>query len=108
MAREAAKSGLEAGMLRADDFDLGTNLWIVFAGRFDNQESAERQAGNLAERYPGAYATWSSRRASPVPVAADHPPPARPAARAGTKRGSPPRARHSIDAATEAASAPRS
>ena len=41
----------------SDDFDLGTNLWIVFAGRFDNQESAERQAGNLAERYPGAYAT---------------------------------------------------
>ena len=44
-------------MLRADDFDLGTNLWIVFAGRFDNQESAERQAANLGERYPGAYAT---------------------------------------------------
>jgi len=57
VALEAAKSGLEAGMLRSDDFDLGTNLWIVFAGRFDNQESAERQAGNLAERYPGAYAT---------------------------------------------------
>jgi hypothetical protein len=44
-------------MLRSDDFDLGTNLWIVFAGRFDTQESAERQAGNLGERYPGAYAT---------------------------------------------------
>jgi hypothetical protein len=57
VAEEAAKSGLEAGMLRSDDFDLGTDLWIVFAGRFDNQESAERQAGNLAERYPGAYAT---------------------------------------------------
>ena len=57
VAEEAAKSGLEAGMLRSDDFDLGTNLWIVFAGRFDTQESAERQAGNLGERYPGAYAT---------------------------------------------------
>jgi hypothetical protein len=57
VAEEAAKSGLEAGMLRSDDFDLGTNLWIVFAGRFDNQQSAESQAGNLAERYPGAYAT---------------------------------------------------
>jgi hypothetical protein len=57
VAEEAAKSGLEAGMLRSDDFDLGTDLWIVFAGRIDNQESAERQAGNLAERYPGAYAT---------------------------------------------------
>lgn len=57
VAEEAAKTGLEAGLLRSDDFDLGTNLWIVFAGRFDSQESAERQAGNLAERYPGAYAT---------------------------------------------------
>jgi hypothetical protein len=57
VAEEAAKSGLEAGMLRSDNFDLGTNLWIVFAGRFDNQQSAESQAGNLAERYPGAYAT---------------------------------------------------
>ena len=57
VAEEAAKLGLEAGMLRSDDFDLGTNLWIVFAGRFDNQASAERQAGNLGERYPGAYAT---------------------------------------------------
>jgi hypothetical protein len=57
VAREAAKSGLEAGMLRSDDYDLGTGLWIVFAGRFDTQDSAERQAGNLAKRYPGAYAT---------------------------------------------------
>jgi hypothetical protein len=57
VAREAAKSGLEAGLLRSDDYDLGTGLWIVFAGRFDTQESAERQAGNLGERYPGAYAT---------------------------------------------------
>jgi predicted nucleic acid-binding Zn ribbon protein len=57
VAREAAQSGLEAGVLRADDFDLGTDLWIVFAGRFDSQPSAERQAENLGERYPGAYAT---------------------------------------------------
>ena len=57
VAVEAAKTGLEAGLLRSDDYDLGANLWIVFAGRFDNQESAERQAGNLGERYPGAYAT---------------------------------------------------
>jgi hypothetical protein len=57
VAEEAAKSGLEAGMLRSDDFNLGTDLWIVFAGRFDNQQSAERQAANLAERYPGAYPT---------------------------------------------------
>jgi hypothetical protein len=57
VAREAAQSGLEAGLLRSDDYDLGEGLWIVFAGRFDSQSSAERQAGNLAARYPGAYAT---------------------------------------------------
>jgi hypothetical protein len=57
VAREAAQSGLEAGLLRSDDYDLGEGLWIVFAGRFDSQASAERQAGNLAARYPGAYAT---------------------------------------------------
>jgi DNA-directed RNA polymerase subunit RPC12/RpoP len=57
VAREAAQSGVEAGLLRSDDYDLGTNLWIVFAGRFDTQASAERQAGNLEKRYPGAYAT---------------------------------------------------
>jgi len=57
VAREAAQSGLEAGLLRSDDYDLGTGLWVVFAGRFDSQASAERQAGNLAARYPGAYAT---------------------------------------------------
>jgi hypothetical protein len=57
VAEEAAKSGIEAGMLRSDDFNLGTGLWIVFAGRFDSQASAERQAANLAERYPGAYPT---------------------------------------------------
>ena len=56
VAREAANSGLEAGLLRSDDYDLGTGLWIVFAGRFDTQASAERQAANLGERYPGAYA----------------------------------------------------
>ena len=57
VAREAAQSGLEAGLLRSDDYDLGEGLWIVFAGRFDSQASAELQAGNLADRYPGAYAT---------------------------------------------------
>jgi SPOR domain len=56
VALEASQSGLEAGLLRSDDYDLGTGLWIVFAGRFDTRESAGRQAQNLADRYPGAYA----------------------------------------------------
>jgi len=57
VALEAAQSGLEAGLMRSDDYDLGTGMWIVFAGRFDTQASAERQAANLGERYPGAYPT---------------------------------------------------
>jgi predicted nucleic acid-binding Zn ribbon protein len=55
-AREAAQTGLEAGVLRSDDYNLGEGFWIVFAGRFDTQASAESQASNLAARYPGAYA----------------------------------------------------
>jgi hypothetical protein len=55
LARGAARSGIEAGLLRADDFDLGSDLWIVFAGRFDTRAGASRQAVNLAGRYPGAY-----------------------------------------------------
>jgi SPOR domain len=55
LARDAARSGIEAGMLRSDDFNLGTGLWIVFAGRFNTPEGAARQASDLAERFPGAY-----------------------------------------------------
>lgn len=55
VARDAARSGIETGLLRSDDYDLGTGLWIVFAGRFDTRRGAERQAANLGERYPGAY-----------------------------------------------------
>jgi hypothetical protein len=55
LARSAARSGIEAGMLRSDDYNLGTGLWIVFAGRFNTAEGASRQASDLAERFPGAY-----------------------------------------------------
>jgi SPOR domain len=55
LARQAARTGIEAGLLRADDYDLGSGMWIVFAGRFDTREGASRQAIDLAERFPGAY-----------------------------------------------------
>jgi sporulation related protein len=55
VAKEARASGLEAGMLRSEPYDLGTGLWIVFSGRFTTPEGAARQASQLAERYPGAY-----------------------------------------------------
>jgi hypothetical protein len=54
-AKEARASGLEAGLLRSDPYDLGTGLWIVFSGQFTTPEGAERQAAQLAGRYPGAY-----------------------------------------------------
>ena len=55
VALQAARSGIEAGLLRADDYNLGSGLWIVFAGRFDSPQGAVRQASDLAERFPGAY-----------------------------------------------------
>ena len=55
VAKEARGSGLEAGLLRSDPYDLGTGLWIVFSGRFTTPEGAQRQAAQLADRYPGAY-----------------------------------------------------
>jgi zinc-ribbon domain/SPOR domain len=55
VAREARGSGLEAGMLPSDPYDLGTGLWIVYSGQFTTRQGAQRQASQLARRYPGAY-----------------------------------------------------
>jgi hypothetical protein len=55
VAREALKSGLEAGLMPSDPYNLGTGLWIVYSGRFTTREGAQRQASQLARRYPGAY-----------------------------------------------------
>jgi hypothetical protein len=55
VAKEARSSGLEAGLLPSDPYNLGTGLWIVYSGQFTTPEGAERQATQLADRYPGAY-----------------------------------------------------
>jgi hypothetical protein len=55
VAKEALASGLEAGMLRAEEFGLGQGLFVVFAGRYQSREQAGVRAARLAERYPGAY-----------------------------------------------------
>jgi DNA-directed RNA polymerase subunit RPC12/RpoP len=55
VAKEARASGLEAGLIRSEPYDLGSGLWIVFSGRFTTPEGAERQAAQLGDRYPGAY-----------------------------------------------------
>lgn len=55
VAKEARASGLEAGLIPSDPYNLGTGLWIVYSGRFTTREGAQAQAGQLADRYPGAY-----------------------------------------------------
>ena len=55
VAKEARSTGLEAGLMSSDPYDLGTGLWIVYSGQFTTPEGAQRQASQLAERYPGAY-----------------------------------------------------
>jgi hypothetical protein len=55
VARQAARSGLEAGIVDAGRFDLGSGLWIVFSGRYESREKAAVDAVRLRERYPGAY-----------------------------------------------------
>ena len=55
VAREARRTGLEAGLLPSDPYNLGTGLWIVYSGQFTTREGAARQASQLAGRYPGAY-----------------------------------------------------
>jgi hypothetical protein len=55
VAKEARSTGLEAGLMPSDPYDLGTGLWIVYSGQFTTPEGAQRQASQLAERYPGAY-----------------------------------------------------
>lgn len=55
LAREARGSGLEAGLIRSEPYNLGSGMWVVFTGRFDTFEGAARQAAGLQQRYPGAY-----------------------------------------------------
>ena len=55
MAWAAARSGLEAGLLRSDDYDLGEGLWLVFAGRFKTAAAARAPGGRSGRRYQGAY-----------------------------------------------------
>jgi hypothetical protein len=61
VAKQARASGLEAGLIRSEPYDLGTGLWIVFSGQFTTPEGAQSQAAQLAGRYPGAYAQHVQR-----------------------------------------------
>jgi DNA-directed RNA polymerase subunit RPC12/RpoP len=55
VAKQARASGLEAGLMRSEPYDLGTGLWIVFSGQFTTRDGAARQAAQLSDRDPGAY-----------------------------------------------------
>jgi hypothetical protein len=55
VAKQARATGLEAGLMPSDPYDLGSGLWIVYSGRFTTPQGAQAQAAQLAGRYPGAY-----------------------------------------------------
>ncbi len=54
-ADEATAGGVEAGVLRSDDYGLGQGFWIVYAGTYEDQDAAAAEADELGNRYPGAY-----------------------------------------------------
>ncbi len=54
-ADTAKANGVEAGVLRSDDYGLGQGFWIVYAGAYDDQDAASAEASELAASYPGAY-----------------------------------------------------
>jgi predicted nucleic acid-binding Zn ribbon protein len=54
-ADEASAGGVDAGVLRSDDYGLGQGFWIVYAGTYEDQQEAAAKADELGEQYPGAY-----------------------------------------------------
>jgi hypothetical protein len=56
-AEQAIKRGIEAGVLRSDDFSsLRPGYWVVFAGQFDTSEQATRAADRYAAQgFGGGY-----------------------------------------------------
>nr|MDQ3936974.1 SPOR domain-containing protein [Actinomycetota bacterium] len=56
-AEQAIKRGIEAGVLRSDDFStLRPGYWVVFAGQFDTSEQATRAADRYASQgFGGGY-----------------------------------------------------
>ena len=56
-AEQAIKRGIQAGVLRSDDFStLRPGFWVVFAGQYDSSEEATRAADRYAEQgFGGGY-----------------------------------------------------
>jgi septal ring-binding cell division protein DamX len=58
-ARNARKGGVDAGVLRSDDFSsLEKGFWIVFSGVYRNRAQAERAASRLGRRFSGSYSQF--------------------------------------------------
>ena len=65
MAWTRPARGLEAGLLRSDDYaDLGKGFWLVFAGRYPNAARAERRRRQLGARYRAPTAAGRAEAAS--------------------------------------------
>jgi hypothetical protein len=58
-ARDVEDAGVNAGVLSPEDHpSLGTTVWYVFAGQYDDQLEAGEAAAELAASYPGAYTQY--------------------------------------------------
>jgi len=73
-ARTVSAAGDDAGVIKSDDHPgLGTGLFIVFAGTYDDEAEAGAAAARLGESYSGAYTQFVE-----APKAASSGEPARP------------------------------
>lgn len=59
-AREALRAGIEAGVLKSDDYrSLNPGYWVTFAGQYGSKAEAQRQAARYAEQgFDGGYARY--------------------------------------------------
>jgi hypothetical protein len=65
-AREAAEEGLDAGVLRSDDYaSLRPGFWVAFVGEFEGRRAADKAADEYAgQGFGGGYARFVSTEGS--------------------------------------------
>jgi hypothetical protein len=63
-ARDAARAGVPAGVLRSSDYkSLRPGYWVVFAGQFSSQEQARRAQGRYGSQgFAGGYVRYVDAR----------------------------------------------
>jgi hypothetical protein len=58
-ARDVEDSGVDAGVLSTEEHPaLGTGVWYVFSGVYDDEIEAGEAAAELAAAYPGAFTQY--------------------------------------------------